>query len=650
MLSSPQSQLVFLFLAAAAAPGLSCGSGGTAGNTATAGQPSASASAPDGSSPPMAADDGPGDGTDVASSDAGAAGSGGPSADGSTDSTGGATGPRKTFANPINIEYYFQTASPSRKETADPAVALYKGIYYLFASQGHGYWYSSDLLSWTHVNPDWPTSVFQEWAPAAWTLNGVLYFATPTVIYSTVDPMGGHWKFEANNFQNLGDPDYFADDDGKLYAYYGLSNTQPPHGVQIDPTTFKPIGNEVGFFVLDPTKHGWENPGDSNDEYSTQGWLEGAWMSKYNGTYYLQYACPGTEFASYSDGVYTSKSPLGPFTYAPNNPFSTRLTGFAHSAGHSATFQDTFGNWWHIGNTLIGDKDKFERRLSLYPAGFDADGLLFVNTGLGDFPIAIPSGPSDPLTHLPEWMLLSYKKSALASSTLAPTGGYTFDAANAFDENIKTVWSAATGNSGEWLRIDLGAPVTISAIQSNFAEQGSTFISPQGIATATFSRRYIVETSDDGTHWNLAIDQSNSTRDLAHDYVQLPSSVTARYVRITNKGSVPGGGQFSVRDLRIFGTGSQGGAAAPTGVTVSRSRTDTRSAMVSWNASSNAIGYLVRYGVAADKLYDSRQVYDVTSCQLNSLDVGTDYYFTVDAISDTAVARGTTTVKAPAQP
>jgi xylan 1,4-beta-xylosidase len=644
MLISAQSRLLLLFLAAGSFPGLSCGSGtqathaGVEGGAGPAAQPSAIPSVDAGG------------GAEDASIETGTPGSGGPPADGSTDSTGDASSPRKTFANPIDIDYYFQTSSPSRKETADPAVVLYKGNYYLFASQGHGYWYSSDLKSWTHVNPDWPTSVFQEWAPACWTLNGVIYFATPTAIYSSVDPMGGHWKFEANNFQNLGDPDYFVDDDGKLYAYYGLSNTQPPHGVQIDPSTFKTIGNQVGFFLLDPKNHGWEVPGDANDEYSSQGWLEGTWMSKHNGTYYLQYACPGTEFASYSDGVYTSKSPLGPFTYAPNNPFSTRLTGFAHSAGHSATFQDTFGNWWHIGNTLIGDKDKYERRVSLYPAGFDADGLLYVNTGLGDFPIVIPSGPSDALASRPEWMLVSYKKSPRASSTLAPTGSYTFDPANAFDEDIKTVWSAATGNVGEWLEVDLGAPVSISAIQSNFAEQGSTFISPQGVATATFTRRYVVETSSDGKVWNLAIDQSNSTRDLAHDYVQLPSSVTARYVRITNRGSIPGGGQFSVRDLRIFGTGTQGASPVPAGVTVARSRTDTRTALVSWTPSSSAIGYLVRYGIAPDKLYDSRQVYDATSCQLNSLDIGIDYYFTVDAISDTEVTRGTTAVKAPAQP
>ena len=625
-----------------------------AGGASSAGQPGgdagglAASGAQAGSSPAGIAGAVSGGTTSNGAGAPGAAGS--VASGGSINSTGGVSGSAKTFANPINIDYQFQTAGPSRKEAADPAVVLYKDNYYLFSSQGHGYWYSSDLQSWAHVNPDWPTPVFKEWAPAVWTMNGALYFATPKEVYSTTDPLGGHWKFVANNFKNLGDPDYFLDDDGKLYAYYGLSNSQPPQGVQIDPVTFKPIGKEVGFFVLNPVKHGWENKGDANDDYSNTPWLEGAWMSKHDGTYYLQYACPGTQYVSYSDGVYTSKSPLGPFTYAQNNPFSTRLTGFSHSLGHSATFQDKFGNWWHIGNSLIGDKEQYERRLSLYPAGFDSDGLLFVNTGWGDFPIAIPSAASDAQASVPQWQLLSYKKNASAGSTLAPTGGHVLNAANAFDENIKTAWSAATANVGEWLQVDLGASLAISAIQANFAEQGSNFISPQGAVTATFSRRYVVETSADGNAWQLTVDRSNNTLDLAHDYVQLPSSVTARYVRITNRGAVPGGGQFSVRDLRIFGTGNQGASPAPTGVTVSRSSADTRTATVSWAPSPGAVAYLVRYGIAPTKLYNSRQIYDATSCQLNSLDVGTDYYFTVDSVNDTGIGRGTSAVRAPAQP
>ena len=48
--------------------------------------------------------------------------------------------------------------------------------------------------------------------------------------------------------------------------------------------------------------------------FSGMPYIEGAWMDKRCGKYYLQYACPGTQFNTYSDGVYVSDNPLGPFT------------------------------------------------------------------------------------------------------------------------------------------------------------------------------------------------------------------------------------------------------------------------------------------------------------------------------------------------
>ena len=64
------------------------------------------------------------------------------------------------------------------------------------------------------------------------------------------------------------------------------------------------------------------------------------------------------------------------------------------------------------------------------------------------------------------WMLLNYKKPVRVSSTL---GGY--HANYAVDENIKTYWSAASGNKGEWIQTDLGNVSTVNAIQINYADQ-----------------------------------------------------------------------------------------------------------------------------------------------------------------------------------
>ena len=50
-------------------------------------------------------------------------------------------------------------------------------------------------------------------------------------------------------------------------------------------------------------------------------YIKGAWMNKFQGKNYLQYASPETQFNVYCDGVYISDNPLGPFvlTTAPGN-------------------------------------------------------------------------------------------------------------------------------------------------------------------------------------------------------------------------------------------------------------------------------------------------------------------------------------------
>ena len=67
----------------------------------------------------------------------------------------------------------------------------------------------------------------------------------------------------------------------------------------------------------------------------TSPYIEGAWMTKRDGTYYLQYAAPATELNTYADGYYTADSPLGPFTYSESSPFSSKPGGLTTGAGCS---------------------------------------------------------------------------------------------------------------------------------------------------------------------------------------------------------------------------------------------------------------------------------------------------------------------------
>ena len=77
--------------------------------------------------------------------------------------------------------------------------------------------------------------------------------------------------------------------------------------------------------------------------YAGMPYIEGAWMTKHAGKYYLQYACPGAEFNVYADGVYVADAPLGPFHLAENNPFSYKPGGFLLSLIHICHKNDGAG-------------------------------------------------------------------------------------------------------------------------------------------------------------------------------------------------------------------------------------------------------------------------------------------------------------------
>jgi hypothetical protein len=353
-------------------------------------------------------------------------------------------------------------------------------------------------------------------------------------------------------------------------------------------------------------------------------------MTKYNGRYYLQYSAPGTQFHSYADGVFVGGGPLGPFTYATYSPFSQKPTGFITGAGHSSTFQDTHSNWWRISTMVISVRHMFERRLGVFPAGFCSNGQFFCDTYLGDYPQFLPGGGgASAKNNSPGWMLLSYAKKAWASSART-----NFPVANAFDENIQHWWCAKTGHAGEWLKVDLGKICRIEAVQINFADEGAQFHGRlQGDAY-----QYYIEASRDGATWEKILDRSDNHRDMPHDYAQLPQPVKARYVRFTNV-HCPAGAALSISGFRIFGNGLDKSPGAVENVLVKRDPKDGRKAAVSWSPSKGAEFYIVRYGIDPGRLFNNYQIYNATNAQINSLNSGVTYYFTVDAINQSGVTK-----------
>jgi xylan 1,4-beta-xylosidase len=265
---------------------------------------------------------------------------------------------------------------------------------------------------------------------------------------------------------------------------------------------------------------------------------------------------------------------------------------------------------------------------------------LVTNTYLGDYPQYAPGKVKNPLKNNSfRWMLLSYNKPATASSTLGDLSKRNFKLSNAFDEEITTWWSAASGNEGEWIKVDLTKNCRINALQINFADQGATALG----RLHNDGYRYFVETSVDGVKWNTIIDRRDSARDEPHHYVQLNKPESARYVRITNVHS-PAGSMFSLYDLRIFGSGLGKLPPLVDQLTAKRDPADLRHVHLSWPTKPNIDFYIVRYGIAPDRLFSNYQVYNSNTVNINTLNLGVKYYFTVDAVNSTGITQGVKTV------
>lgn len=522
----------------------------------------------------------------------------------------GPIAPRTTFCNPLDIDYRFTLDTPSRREAADPVITLFNDEYYLFASKSGGYWHSRDMRDWQFVVPE--GLPLEDDAPAVLILGGRIYYTAhkSMALYTTDDPIAGKWR-KAADLASYGDPAFFADDDGRVYLYHDSPSSAGISVVELDPHDgFKVIG--------------------APSELLHASDVDAPSMTKHGGTYYLQYSAPGTSWKNGADGVYTSRSPTSGFTHAAYNPFSYKPGGFIPGAGHAATFRDRGGNYWRVVTMVVSVANNVERRLGIFPVGFDSAGVMRTNSYLGDYPQLLPGVATDPLDRNGTgWMLLSAGKDATASSSLE---GHPADLA--FDEDVRTWWSAASGGVGEWLSVDLGRIERVTALQLNFAEQGTRTL---GRGEDSY-QQYIVESSIDGTHWTTRVDDAQATRDRPHRYIQLDTARNARFVRVTNVHAAAGG-TFAIRDLRIFGESTAPRPAVVRDVVVER-QADDRSAVIRWTRSPGATSYVVRFGIAPDKLYSSYEAGDVDTLTIDSLNHGVAYWFAVDAVGEGGIARG----------
>ena len=597
------------------------------------------------------------------------------------------------YCNPLNVDYLYQFNQQGMgqqmgpvqisREAADPSMIYFKGKYYIFASMTLGVWVSEDLAHWENKRlPD--NLPFYDYAPDVRVIGDYVYFCASKReeicnFYRTKNIEEGPYEEIKGSF-DFWDPHQFVDDDGRVYFYWGCANMTPIWGVEMDPETMHPKTERVELIYGNWNEVGYERNGEDHcdpplsDEalevayekfleaqggqemvanipenlkimmkgfLSNRPYIEGAWMNKHDGKYYLQYACPGTQYNIYADGVYVSDKPLGPYKLAKNNPFSYKPGGFIPGAGHGSTMEDATGSLWHTATMRISVNHNFERRVGLWPAGFDKDGELFCNQRYGDWPMAIEDFQADPWKN-PQWMLLSCGKTMTASSAEEGKG-----AEKAAEENVQTWWRAASAQPGEWLQMDLGKAMDVRAIQINFADDKIDIEPPKPLVGNMTGKRYIeernlitrwkLEGSLDGDNYFMIEDKSDAKTDLPHDMVVREDGIQVRYLKLTVL-AVPYDQPAAISGLRVFGIGDGEKPAVPTFTAERLDDLDMKVAITSDDA--DVTGYNILWGHSEDKLYNSYMIFGKKEQKIGALIKGTDYFVRVDAFNENGITEG----------
>lgn len=594
----------------------------------------------------------------------------------------------KYISVPLDLEYRYSFIRRDgritlSREAADPSAVFWRGKYYIFPSMSKGCYVSDDLAHWEFL----PLKglPFYDYAPDVCVHGEYLYLcaskrdAVCNFYRSKTFPEGEFEEIEGSF--PFWDPNLFFDDDGKVYLFWGCSNLTPVYGVELDENTMRPKGEPA---VLLEGRHrviGYERLGEDHffdpetsatlkmlkDKLSPMlkkpaseltkedvmktlppeqqevlkkilldsPYMEGAWMTKYKGKYYLQYAAPGTEFNIYGDGVYVADSPLGPYTLAENAPYSYHPGGFITGAGHGSTFRGE-GALWHTSTARISRTHFFERRLGLWKAGFDEDDELYCDQRFGDWVHAVEDAPFK----APRWMLLSYQKPCTVSSSPE-------DAKNITDENIRTLWQSAEQQGT--VILDLEKVCTVHAVQLNFGDNfGSVSLPARGeeemkahgryIDDEKFPLRWYLEYSEDGAQWQMWEDHRPAEDDRAHPLLVNEEGISLRYLRLTVT-EMPYSQNACLAGIRVFGVCGCPAPAPASNVRLSLEE-DGEGFFAEWQGS--AMGYNVLWGHTPEKLYHCYQVLGSSKANVRALVKGRPCYVRIDAFGEGGVTEGET--------
>jgi hypothetical protein len=426
------------------------------------------------------------------------------------------------------------------RELADVSVLWHEGVWYMYPSVDMA-WVSRDGgATWQHH----PLNVRDlGYAPTVVKHKGsFLLMASESSVYTADAPLGpfkelGPIKLPAGVPGQI-DPMQFSDDNGRLFYYWGCTPAEGIYGVELDadnPTRL--VGTPKKVIAFEPDKSPWQRLGDWNEQ-PARGWVEGAWMLKRNGTYYLTYAAAGTENRTYAMGCAVSKSPLGPFVPQKNNPILRSTTGLVTGTAHGCVVEGPHNSLWAFYTVRAAVVHGFERRLGMDPAFIAENGELHV-AGASSLPQRLPTAPKE--AGPAGWLPLNAGPKTVGSSDAPNLSGRL-----AVDDDLRTWWQPAADDKAPTLTSNLTTPgATVRAVRMIWRDMGLD--TKRGANSGPFRYRIDIRTAADT--WTTVIDRSRSTEDLLIDYRECPATqgTAARLVILgAPAGITPGVAEFTV--------------------------------------------------------------------------------------------------------
>ena len=441
---------------------------------------------------------------------------------------------------PSNDALWLVDRQQQFRELADVSVLWHEGAWYMYPSVDMA-WVSKDGgATWQHH----PLNIRDiGYAPTIVKHKGkFLLMASESSVYTADSPLGpfkeiGPIKLPEGLPTQI-DPMLFSDDDGRLFYYWGCSPTQGIFGVELDandPT--RVIGKPAKLIAFESDKFPWQRVGDWNEQ-PARGWIEGAWMFKRNGTYYLTYSAAGTENRTYAMGCAVSKSPLGPFVPQKNNPILRSTTGLITGTGHGCIVEGPHDSLWAFYTVKSAVVHGFERRLGMDSATIGEDGELHVSAA-SSLPQRLPTASKG--VEPTGWLPLNAGPRTVGSSDAPNLSGRL-----AVDDDLRTWWQPAADDKTPTLTSHLTTPnAVVRAVRVIWRDVGLN--TKQGAGAGAFRYKVEVETAADA--WTTVIDRSQSTEDLLIDYRECPATpgTAARLVIVgAPAGITPGVAEFTV--------------------------------------------------------------------------------------------------------